>query len=185
MRLWVRSLDSLSGLRIWHCHEQWCRLQICLGSHVAVALVQAGGYSSDQTPQPQIPSLHMPRVRPQRRQKDKKKKKKKKNWTAGHQSTQQWPNRRLGWETCTRDTVTPGSSLLCWCPTYKKSIPSSIQVLEEVAGSNLCKDLYKRTSGTNCSQFLGHYSYLRLPFFAIQGDQCFSNFAHQKHLSSF
>uniref|UniRef100_A0A8W4FIM3 Zinc finger protein 446 n=1 Tax=Sus scrofa TaxID=9823 RepID=A0A8W4FIM3_PIG len=35
----VRSLASLSGLRIWHCHELWCRSQIRLGSHVAVALV--------------------------------------------------------------------------------------------------------------------------------------------------
>ena len=26
-------------LRIWHCHELWCRLQMWLGSHVAVAVV--------------------------------------------------------------------------------------------------------------------------------------------------
>ena len=25
MRLWVRSLATLSGLRIWHCCELWCR----------------------------------------------------------------------------------------------------------------------------------------------------------------
>ena len=25
MRLQVRTLASLSGLRIWHCHELWCR----------------------------------------------------------------------------------------------------------------------------------------------------------------
>ena len=31
MRLWVRSLALLSGLRIRHCHELWCRLQMCLG----------------------------------------------------------------------------------------------------------------------------------------------------------
>ena len=24
MRLWVRSLGKLSGLRLWHCHELWC-----------------------------------------------------------------------------------------------------------------------------------------------------------------
>ena len=35
----VQSLASLSGLRIWHCHELWCRLQTHLGSHIAVALV--------------------------------------------------------------------------------------------------------------------------------------------------
>ena len=38
MRLWVRSLALLSGLRIWCCHELWCRSQIRLGSLVAVAL---------------------------------------------------------------------------------------------------------------------------------------------------
>ena len=26
------------GLRIRHCHEMWCRLQMRLGSHVAVAV---------------------------------------------------------------------------------------------------------------------------------------------------
>ena len=39
MRLQVRSLASLSGLRIWHCHELWCRSKMWLGSGVAVALV--------------------------------------------------------------------------------------------------------------------------------------------------
>ena len=50
MRLWVRSLASLSGLKIWCCRELWCRLQTWLRSGVAVASVQAGGYSSYQTP---------------------------------------------------------------------------------------------------------------------------------------
>ena len=36
MRLQVRSLTSLSGLRIQRCHELWCRLQTRLGSHVAM-----------------------------------------------------------------------------------------------------------------------------------------------------
>ena len=48
MRLWVRSLASLSGLRIWHCCALWCGLQTQLGSGVAV--VRAGSYSSDSTP---------------------------------------------------------------------------------------------------------------------------------------
>ena len=39
MRMQVRSLASLSGLRIWHCCEQWCRLQTWLRSWVAVAVV--------------------------------------------------------------------------------------------------------------------------------------------------
>ena len=30
---------SLSGLRIWHCRELWCRSQTWLGSGVAVAVV--------------------------------------------------------------------------------------------------------------------------------------------------
>ena len=46
----VRSLALLSGLRMWHCCELWCRLQMQLGSRVAVALVKAGSYSSNQTP---------------------------------------------------------------------------------------------------------------------------------------
>ena len=36
--VWVRSLASLSGLRIWCCHELWCMSQMQLGSRVAVAL---------------------------------------------------------------------------------------------------------------------------------------------------
>ena len=38
MRLRVRSLASLRGLRIRCCHELWCRSQTPLGSRVAVAL---------------------------------------------------------------------------------------------------------------------------------------------------
>ena len=37
-RLWVRSLASLSGLRILRCHELWCRLQMRLRSGIAVAV---------------------------------------------------------------------------------------------------------------------------------------------------
>ena len=36
-----------SGLRIWHCHEQWHRSQRRLRSHVAIAVVQAGTCSSE------------------------------------------------------------------------------------------------------------------------------------------
>ena len=50
MRMQVRSLASLSGLRIWHCLELWCRSKMQFGSHVAVVVVQAGSYSSDSTP---------------------------------------------------------------------------------------------------------------------------------------
>ena len=48
MRTWVQSLASLSWLRIWHCHELWCRLQARLRSGVAVAVM--GSYSSYSTP---------------------------------------------------------------------------------------------------------------------------------------
>ena len=39
MRLQVRSLASLSGLRIRRCHELWCRSQTQLRSCIAVAVV--------------------------------------------------------------------------------------------------------------------------------------------------
>ena len=52
MRLWVRSLASLSELRIWRCHELWCTWQTRLGSGIAmaVAVAMAGSCSSDWTP---------------------------------------------------------------------------------------------------------------------------------------
>ena len=53
MRMQVRFLASfsgLSGLRIWYCSELWCSLQMRLGSGVVMAVVQAGGYSSNLTP---------------------------------------------------------------------------------------------------------------------------------------
>ena len=50
MRMLVQSLTSLIGLRIWHCHELWCRSQMQLISCVAVAVAQAGSCSSDSTP---------------------------------------------------------------------------------------------------------------------------------------
>ena len=70
MRIQVRSVASLSGLRIRRCCELWSRFQTRLGSHVAVALAQASGYSSNQTPQPG--NLHMPWVWSQKRPKKKK-----------------------------------------------------------------------------------------------------------------
>ena len=50
MRLRVRSLASLSGLRIQHFYELWCRSQTWLGSRTTVAVVQAGSWSSHSTP---------------------------------------------------------------------------------------------------------------------------------------
>ena len=52
MRMWVCALASCNGLRIRHCHKLWYRLQMQLGSRVAVAVVQAGSCSSNLTPSP-------------------------------------------------------------------------------------------------------------------------------------
>ena len=50
MRTQVRSLASLSGLRVQHCSELWCRSQTRFGSGVAVAVVEASRYSSNSAP---------------------------------------------------------------------------------------------------------------------------------------
>ena len=50
MRMQVRSLASISGLRIWCWHKQWCRSQTQLRSDVAVAVVEASSCSSEWTP---------------------------------------------------------------------------------------------------------------------------------------
>ena len=47
MWLQVRSLASLSGLKIWHYHELWCRLQMKFGYCIAMAVTQAGSCSSN------------------------------------------------------------------------------------------------------------------------------------------
>ena len=53
MRMQVRSLASSTGLRIRHCRELQCRSQTWLGSHIAVAVMQADSCSSNQTPSPE------------------------------------------------------------------------------------------------------------------------------------
>ena len=50
MRMQVQSMALLIGLRIWHCHKLWCRLQMRLGSCIAVAVAQASSCSSNSTP---------------------------------------------------------------------------------------------------------------------------------------
>ena len=50
MRMQVRSLALLSGLRIRCCGELQCRSQMRLGSHVAVAVAKASSCSLDSTP---------------------------------------------------------------------------------------------------------------------------------------
>ena len=50
MRMRVRLLASLSGLRIRCCCELWCKSETQLGSRVAVAVALASDYSSESTP---------------------------------------------------------------------------------------------------------------------------------------
>ena len=52
IRMGVQPLVPLSGLRIQLCHKLWCRLQMWLRSHVAVAVAQACSGSSNLTPSP-------------------------------------------------------------------------------------------------------------------------------------
>ena len=70
MRMLVRSLASLSGLRIRHCHELWCRSQTQLRSGIEVAVVKACGYSSDSTLSPK--PLYAADVPPPKKGKKKK-----------------------------------------------------------------------------------------------------------------
>ena len=74
MRTQVQSLASLSGLRIQHCHELWCRSEIRLGSLIAVAVTQAGGYSSDLNPSLGTSICHRCGPKKVKRQKRKEKK---------------------------------------------------------------------------------------------------------------
>ena len=72
MRMWVQSLTLLSELRIRHCRELWYRAQMWLGSHIAVAVLQAGSCSSNW-----IPSLGTSiccRYSPKKQKKEKEKK---------------------------------------------------------------------------------------------------------------
>ena len=50
MRLWVRSLALLSGLKIQHCRELWYRPQTRLGSHIVVTVAEASSCSSNLIP---------------------------------------------------------------------------------------------------------------------------------------
>ena len=84
MRSRVRFLASLTGLGIQCCRELWCRSQSQLGSGVALAVVQAGSCSSDQTPGLEPPyAVSAALKKDKKTKKKKKKKKKKKNVTSG------------------------------------------------------------------------------------------------------
>ena len=49
LRMWVQSLASLSGLRVWCCHRLQCRSHVGLRSCVAVAVMLVGSCSPDLT----------------------------------------------------------------------------------------------------------------------------------------
>ena len=83
MRTQVRSLDSLSGLRIWYYCELWCRFQTWLGSGDAVAVAQASGYSSDLNPSLGTSICHECGQKKRKRKKKKKERKKKKEMEVG------------------------------------------------------------------------------------------------------
>ena len=57
-KMWVWSLALLSGLRIQHCPELWCRSQRQLRSCVAVVMAQAGICSSNLIPSPGTSICH-------------------------------------------------------------------------------------------------------------------------------
>ena len=69
MRTWVQSLALVSGLRIQHCRELWCRSQAWLGPGIAVAAAQANSYSSILTP-----SLGTSKCKIRQKKKERKKK---------------------------------------------------------------------------------------------------------------
>ena len=66
--IWVQSLALLVGLRIQHCRKLQHRSQMWLRSHVAVAVVYAGSYSSDSTSSLGISMCYSPK-----KEKEKKK----------------------------------------------------------------------------------------------------------------
>lgn len=72
-----KTIAQTSGLKMQHCQELWCRSQMRLGSHIAVAMAVASSYSSDLIPSLGTSIGH--RCSPKKT----KKKKKKKRWVLG------------------------------------------------------------------------------------------------------
>ena len=68
MRLRVRSLTFLSGLRIRYCRELWCRSQMQIKSRVAMAVAKAGSHSSNWTPRLETSICH--RCSPKKKKKN-------------------------------------------------------------------------------------------------------------------
>ena len=81
MRMWIRALASLSGLRIQHCCELWYRLQMQLRSGISVTVVKASSCSSDLTPSLGTAICYMCGPKKQKKKKKKKPQTKKKKMT--------------------------------------------------------------------------------------------------------
>ena len=72
MRICIPSLASFSGLRILHCHELWCRLQMQLDPILLWLWCRMAAAAPIR---PQSGNLHLPWVRrpPKKRKKERKK----------------------------------------------------------------------------------------------------------------
>ena len=101
MRTQVWSLASLSGLRIWHCHELWYGSQTRLRSGVAVAVVQASSYSSDSTPK--LGTSICPKCGPKKNNKQTNRKSVTKDTTSFKNSAWPWVSQHLKEKKLSRD----------------------------------------------------------------------------------
>ena len=72
MRLQVRPLAPLSGLRIRRCRELWCRSKTRFESGIAVAVAKAGSCSSDSSPSLGTSICHRCGPKKQKRKKKKR-----------------------------------------------------------------------------------------------------------------
>ena len=79
MRMWVLSLASLSGLRIRRCCELWCKLQMQLGSRIAVVWHRLAAVVLIQPPAWELPYAAGAALK---KQKEKKKEKKRKHYVS-------------------------------------------------------------------------------------------------------
>ena len=95
MRICVGSLSLLSGSRIWHCSEPWCRLQTWLRSGIAVAVAQAGSCNSNLAPSLGI-SIWC-RCGPKKQKKKKKKKPGERGIWWKRRQADRWMGERTGW----------------------------------------------------------------------------------------
>ena len=141
MRLRVRSLALLSGLRIWFCRELWCRLQTRLRCCIAVAVVQARGHSSDWTP-----SLGTPYAAGVALKSRKKKKKERKNGDTRNS----WVDEREGKNQLYLEHQRPGSASM----TIRDNEKEKHQIFGQRG---------KGKKKNACSNFLSLFEFLLFP----------------------